>query len=171
MKQHLSRRLAQEHISVDLGFPGVHVCHWDPVVLTVDDFLSAEECDAMIAATKAVDILRASKVGAGNVNSSTMSALNSRRTSSSALIDDTIQSSNADLDRIVTTFRNRLFDLLQADGGQGWGASGKLPNAGQYCYESLQVSCHPNALRDCISSYAPMHPDVHTQMYSADALQ
>ncbi len=50
----LDALLREQYIPVDLyGTPGMRVVHLDPPVLTVDGFLSYEECDRMVAAAEA----------------------------------------------------------------------------------------------------------------------
>ena len=58
-----------EFMAVDLQSPDLRVLNVDPPVLAVRDFLSAEECDALVDAARVSDELRQSAVGgAGGEN-------------------------------------------------------------------------------------------------------
>lgn len=36
-------------IQVNLEYPGLRLCHFDPPVFVVDNFLTTDECDALVA--------------------------------------------------------------------------------------------------------------------------
>eukprot|EP00198_Chlamydomonas_reinhardtii_P005012 XP_001694348.1 predicted protein [Chlamydomonas reinhardtii] len=50
---------------VNLDHPGLRVLNIDPPVLTVDEFMSPEECDAIVAAATASGLMKQSGVGVG----------------------------------------------------------------------------------------------------------
>lgn len=57
-----------DFLRVNTDTPGLKVLHIDPPVLTVDDFLTAEACDALVAAARDSGEMKSSEVGgtAGN---------------------------------------------------------------------------------------------------------
>ena len=71
-----------DFLRVNTDTPGLRVLHIDPPVLTVDDFLTAEECDALVAAARESGEMKTSEVGGAagndaNVRTSRTCTLNS----------------------------------------------------------------------------------------------
>ena len=73
---------AHDFLRVNTDVPGLKVLHIDPPVVTVDEFLTAEECDALVAAARESGEMRTSEVGgadgASNVRTSRTCTLNSK---------------------------------------------------------------------------------------------
>jgi hypothetical protein len=137
----LEARLLQSFIPIDLDYPGLRIQHLDPFVATLDNYWTPQQCDTFIADAEASGQLQASKVGAGNVYNDTINAINSRRTSTSVLVDPAMEAAFPPLADGARQLRAPAWRLLGAgDAGEGWGSTGKLPRPGQYCYESLQIT-------------------------------
>ena len=73
---------AHDFLRVNTELPGLKVLHIDPPVVTVDDFLTAEQCDALVAAARDSGEMRTSEVGgadgAANVRTSRTCTLDSK---------------------------------------------------------------------------------------------
>ncbi|KAL6765838.1 hypothetical protein V8C86DRAFT_2450273 [Haematococcus lacustris] len=136
----LQQLLAVRFLAVDLDFPGLQVLHLDPPVLAAPGFASPEECRQLVAAAAASGALAASKIGAGNAGGETSNAYDARRTSSSLLMDAATQDRFPALARCVRRVQQRGLQLLAAGDGRQWGRPGRMPAAGQLCYESPQVA-------------------------------
>ncbi|PNH11609.1 hypothetical protein TSOC_001536, partial [Tetrabaena socialis] len=140
----LDALLRQHHMRVDLATPGLRVLHLDPPVLAVEGFLSAEQCERMVAAAERSGRMVASRIGAGNVASGyaatplTGNAASSRRTSTSMMVTPGV--AGPVMDATVAELHAAGKRLLAAGEGPAWGSPGKLPRAGQYCYEAIQVA-------------------------------
>ena len=69
MAQGFGDLTAHDFLRVAVDVPGVRVLNIDPPVLTVDDFLTHDECDALVDAARASGEMKVSAVGgAENVN-------------------------------------------------------------------------------------------------------
>jgi len=55
--------LANGFVGVNLAHPGVRVLNIDPPILTIDNLLPMEVCDALVEGAKAHSALQASKIG------------------------------------------------------------------------------------------------------------
>ncbi|GLC36825.1 hypothetical protein PLESTB_000779000 [Pleodorina starrii] len=134
----LDSLLRRDFMPVDLSWPGVRVLHLDPPVVTVEGFLTGEQCDRMVQAAEASGRMQASRIGASNVTSLYGNASSNRRTSTSMMVTPGV--AGPVMDTVVSELQSRGKKLLRADEGPAWGPSGKLPRSGQYCYEALQVA-------------------------------
>lgn len=83
--------------------------------------------------------MKQSKVGSGNLESSAVQS-SSRRTSSSVLVDDTIQAEFPKLAECAKELQATAYALLQGESLGQWGEAGKRPLFKQYCFEGLQVA-------------------------------
>eukprot|EP00798_Chlamydomonas_sp_ICE-L_P026599 gene26599-18381_t len=82
-----------------------------------------------------------SKIGGGNISSGGVSnQYNERRNSSGMLVDNSVLALHPRLQRMVSDFQSRCKGLLQAKKWRAWGKPGSMPNAGQYTYESAQIT-------------------------------
>ncbi|KXZ44785.1 hypothetical protein GPECTOR_62g900 [Gonium pectorale] len=132
----LDALLCRDFMPVDLSWPGLRVVHVDPPAITVDGFLTPQQCDRMIAAAEASGRMVASRVGAGNVTSTYGNASSSRRTSNGMMVTPGV--AGPDMDAVVAELQARGKQLLRAAEGPAWGSPGKLPRPRQYCYEAIQ---------------------------------
>eukprot|EP00878_Enallax_costatus_P005814 GHUV01006101.1.p2 GENE.GHUV01006101.1~~GHUV01006101.1.p2 ORF type:complete len:311 (+),score=106.74 GHUV01006101.1:1476-2408(+) len=91
----------------------------------------------------AAGCLQHSMIGGGNAAAAAgnVNVYGSRRTSSSLLLDPPAQAKSPGLTALMHTMQERGKKLLaHLDGARSWGATGKMPAGGQYCYESPQVA-------------------------------
>lgn len=141
-KTDLKKKLAERYMPIDTEYPGLHILNMEPPVFLVKNFFTSDECKHMIDSGVGTGKLQQSKVGAGNVADTSMSmTMSSRRTSTSILVDETMQQAHPDLRNPVNTLQSKGMKLLGAASmAMAWGRPGKLPLAGQYCYEALQFA-------------------------------
>ena len=81
MAQGFGDLTAHDFLRVAVDAPGVRVLNIDPPVLTVDDFLTHDECDALVDAARASGEMKVSAVGGAenvNIRTSRTCTLNSR---------------------------------------------------------------------------------------------
>lgn len=141
--------LSDKYMPVDLDYPGLKILHFDPPVIIIEDFFTPEECTAMIDAALNTGKMARSKVGAGNATTNTATAIKlDRRTSSSIVVDAALLRDHKGLEPSALLLQARGQALLSSKSSsrsnKPWGAPGKLPLPGQYCYESLQVAKYEN---------------------------
>eukprot|EP00891_Asterochloris_glomerata_P007414 jgi/Astpho2/7414/Aster-01999 len=136
-REALAATLAQNFMPVNLDHPGLELLHQDPPIFAVHDFLSPEQCAEFMESAAATGRMAASKVGSDNVMGSG-SALNERRTSSSLLLDVTVTLQHATLRKLIKAAQDAAWTLTGSI--PAWGAPGRMPSAGQYCFESPQVA-------------------------------
>lgn len=134
------QQMADRFLPVNLDTPGLCIMHFDPPVFTLPAFFTEDQCDDAVAAAIEGNTLVPSKVGGGNLKEAAYSAANQRRTSSSVLLDAAVQAAHPPLHAMARTLQSRGQQLLGQGGDASWGAAGKLPMPGQYCYESLQMA-------------------------------
>ena len=85
--------------------------------------------------------MQQSKVGSGNLASSSMIIMDgNRRTSSSLLIDAAVQNEVPGLKTHALRLQERAKNLLQGDCTGVWGEPGLIPKWQQFCFEALQVT-------------------------------
>ncbi len=51
-REHLAQKLRSKFMDVNLDYPGLSVLHMDPVVMTIDNFMTGEECNLLIQAAQ-----------------------------------------------------------------------------------------------------------------------
>ncbi|GLI68286.1 hypothetical protein VaNZ11_012646 [Volvox africanus] len=130
--------LARDFMAVDLRWPGLRLLHLDPPVITVDNFLTGEQCDQIVQQAELSGRMQASRIGASNVSSLYGNASSSRRTSTGMMVTPGV--AGPIMDTVVSELQFRGKKLLRAGDGPAWGPSSKMPHSGQYCYEALQVA-------------------------------
>jgi hypothetical protein len=123
---------------VDLSaFPGkIHMQNIDPPVLTVDGFLSGEQCDALVEAASSSNLMRQSAVGGVSQNVDI-------RTSSTLAITSQVLQDCPSLKQALDALLHNATLLLQLgpDGLSLQSAPFKLPQRpGQICCELPQVA-------------------------------
>eukprot|EP00877_Chromochloris_zofingiensis_P009202 jgi/Chrzof1/4535/Cz14g17110.t1 len=140
-KQALMTKLKTKFMPINLDTVGLKVLHVDPVVVTVDNFMSNEQCQELIQHIETTGLLQASKIGAGNAAAVSGSVeYNARRTSNSMLVTSSVQAQHPALKSIFEDIHHQAWQLLDAGNGRGWGRAGRMPAAGQYCFECPQVA-------------------------------
>lgn len=137
-QQALARGLTQDYLPVNLQQPGVRMQCLEPPVLTIDNFMTADECKQLADAAQATGLMKQSKIGEGNAESGAVS-VNERRTSSSVLIEPSVVQQHPDLQPMVLQLQAKAQQLLDVG---SWTTPGQLPPPGQFCFESLQVACY-----------------------------
>ncbi|MEW5320097.1 MAG: hypothetical protein WDW38_011196 [Sanguina aurantia] len=148
----LRTRLRQRFMHIDLAAPGLLVQCLDPPVFTVEALLQPAVCAEIVEACSSTGLMRTSRIGAGNASDASTSTtagptptiqLSSRRTSTSMMLDAVARAVEPRLPAAISTFHQTAKRLLDPDHlGVGWGSEGRLPSAGQFCLESLQVACY-----------------------------
>ena len=134
----LAARLALQYLPLDLDCPGMRVRSVDPPVLTIEGFLTDDDCDALMAHSP--DLLQRSTVAAGDMAQTgglTESLTCERRTSSSVLVDDDALHNRTGLAAPIDALQARAKALFP---GAVWGPRGRLPQPGTICFESLQIA-------------------------------
>ncbi|KAM3574796.1 hypothetical protein VYU27_003324 [Nannochloropsis oceanica] len=63
--QHQQQQLQRQYLILNPSYPGIRLVHAQPPMYLIDNFLSPEECQALMAAAKG-SLIRAPVVGAGN---------------------------------------------------------------------------------------------------------
>ncbi|PNW80149.1 hypothetical protein CHLRE_08g379950v5 [Chlamydomonas reinhardtii] len=125
---------------VNLDHPGLRVLNIDPPVLTVDEFMSPEECDAIVAAATASGLMKQSGVGVGGYQ---VKDADNVRTSSTLAATTEVLAQHADLSAALNVMLARARGLLQgplppADAGAAAFARPSTP--GQISFELPQVA-------------------------------
>ncbi|KAG1661147.1 hypothetical protein FOA52_002522 [Chlamydomonas sp. UWO 241] len=137
----LEFRLASSYMTVDLSTPGLRILCLDPPVFTVGNFYPDDGCDELVAAAEDTGFMQLSKIGGGNVASTAgANQYNDRRNSSGMQVDNKTLAMHPRLHERVSDFQSRGKVLLQAKRWRAWGKPGLMPRAGQYTYESAQVT-------------------------------
>jgi prolyl 4-hydroxylase len=62
-RESLAGFLRSNFVPVNLSYPGLRMQNIDPPVITVDNFLTAEQCDALVAAARGSNRMAKSAVG------------------------------------------------------------------------------------------------------------
>ncbi|KAG2426452.1 hypothetical protein HXX76_011683 [Chlamydomonas incerta] len=125
---------------VNLDHPGLKVLNIDPPVITVDDFMSAAECDAVVAAATASGLMKQSGVGVGGYQ---VKDADNVRTSSTLAATAEVLAQHADLSAALGVMLARARGLVQgplpaADAGAAAFARPSAP--GQISFELPQVA-------------------------------
>ncbi|KAG2452417.1 hypothetical protein HYH02_002660 [Chlamydomonas schloesseri] len=125
---------------VNLDHPGLRVLNIDPPLLTVEGFMSAEECDAVVAAATASGLMKQSGVGVGGYQ---VKDADNVRTSSTLAATTEVLAQHADLSSALNVMLERARGLLQgqlppADAGAAAFARPSAP--GQISFELPQVA-------------------------------
>ncbi|GFH26661.1 thiaminase II, partial [Haematococcus lacustris] len=146
----LQQLLAVRFLAVDLDFPGLQ----QPWCGGLGPAVAGSGSSSSQGCRQEGGALAASKIGAGNAGGETSNAYDARRTSSSLLMDAATQDRFPALARCVRRVQQRGLQLLGAGDGRQWGRPGRMPAAGQLCYESPQVGCSPLLLPPTLASGA-----------------
>lgn len=133
----------QNFVPLKLDFPGLHMLHSDPPIFLVENFFTPEQCNSLICEADASGALEASKIGAGNASvSGGNNTYNSRRTSRSLLVEDSIRVKYPAISEAIDALQAKAMTLFDNGATGSWGRPGRMPNPGQYCFESPQVACY-----------------------------
>lgn len=138
VKEELAKLLAEEYLPVDLDAPGVKVHHLDPPVITVDGFLTPQECDLFVEETLRSETLKRSTVGEGNLDSE-RNQQSETRTSRSVLLNEEVQTEHRGLKDLARKLQTRAKQVFAVE---RWSPTGILPGPNQVCFEALQVAVY-----------------------------
>ncbi|KXZ55466.1 hypothetical protein GPECTOR_2g1015 [Gonium pectorale] len=125
-------------LPVNLEHPGLRVLNIDPPVITVDGFLTAAECDEIVAAATASGLMRQSGVGVGGY--AVKDADNVRTSSTLAATTEVLAQQpqlSAALGVMLSRARGLLAGPLPPD---GVGAFSRPSGPGQAAFELPQVA-------------------------------